>query len=246
VLYAEVRVSPSVWEHHGLGVEPSFGLLVRAAETCDPPVRLIVDGVRQWSEDRLSRDLDLVQEYRDRGVVALGLGGDETAAPARAFAGLAGECRARRIPIVPHAGEVLGPGEVREAVRVFGSRRIGHGVRASECPETMGELRDSGVHLELCPTSNRRTGAVSASDRPHPVRKFREAGVSFSLSTDDPALFRRTLTGELAWAERRLGFSGQDLLEIQVEAARAAFLPPDRRADLVRRVESAGSPTRAR
>jgi len=226
VLYAEVRVSPAVWKRHGLAPEPAFGRLVETAEKVTPRLRIIVDGVRQWERRGLERDLDLCRSYRDRGVVALGLGGDEAAAPAGRFRWLAARCRRFGIPVIPHAGEALGPEEVSSALDVFAPPRIGHGVAAARDERFMGRLRRSSVHLEVCPTSNRRTGVIEPR-APHPLGRLLENRVSCSLGTDDPALFRRTLTGELSVTGRRLGLTMKDLLHLQVEAARNALLPPE-------------------
>jgi len=230
VVYAEVRISPSVWERHGLDPKEGMAALVRARYPGAPEYRLIVDAVRQWGMAEVERDLALALAYRRRGVVALGLGGDEAAAPARGFTALAEACRSERFPLVPHAGEALGPQEVADALALPGVTRIGHGISAAGSSATMGLLRERGVHLEVCPASNFATGVVRAG-RPHPVGRLHREGVSLSLSTDDPALFGTTLAGEERLA-RRAGLTAKDLLACRAAAARAAFLSGSERDSL--------------
>ncbi len=237
VLYSEIRISPSVWERHGLPAERSLRLLLDHARRVSAPVGFIVDAVRQWSPALLSRDLDLACGFRKMGVVALGIGGDEAATPASSLKALARECQTRRVPVVPHAGEVLGPGEVLSALDIFRPGRIGHGVSAAASREVMDALSEGGVHLEVCPTSNRRTGAV-ARGRKHPLRHLWRAGIPLSLNTDDPALFGATLCGELRWARRSAGWSERDMALSQLMAARASFLAKSAREDLARRLEA--------
>lgn len=212
-------------------------LLLDHARRVSAPVGFIVDTVRQWSPALHSRDLDLACGFRKMGVVALGVGGDEAAAPAGSMKALARECRTRRIPVIPHAGEVLGAEEILAALDIFRPVRIGHGVSAAGSSLVMQALSERGVHLEVCPTSNRRTGAV-ARGRKHPLRRLWRAGISLSLNTDDPALFGTTLCGELRWARRSAGWSEREMALSQLMAARASFLAKDAREDLARRIEA--------
>ena len=38
----------------------------------------------------------------------------------------------------------------------FGTKRIGHGVRSNEDPKVIELIKNEGVTLEMCPTSNRQ------------------------------------------------------------------------------------------
>lgn len=238
IVYAEVRVSPSVWERHGLPPRDTLVGLLEVIGRGPIPCGLIVDGVRQWDEALLARDLDLATEFRRRGVVALGLGGDEAAAPAARFGGLAAECRSRGIPLIPHAGEALGPEEVASALAVLSPPRIAHGIAAARDVSVMEELVRRGVHLEVCPISNLRTGVVKRA-KDHPLRQLWSAGVPLSLGTDDPALFRTSLAREHAWAERHAGWTPADMARSQVGAARASLLSPSERRGLERAILAA-------
>jgi len=237
VVYAELRVSPSVWERHGIPAEETLDALLVAARTGVPRCSFIVDGVRQWDRRGLIRDFELALGRRGRGVVAFGLGGDEAAAPARLFSELAQEARKHRFPIIPHAGEGLGAEEVASALDLFDPPRIGHGIRAAESPALVAELVRRGTHLEVCPTSNRRTGAVPRGKR-HPLAQLWAAGVSLSIGTDDPGLFRTTLNRELRWASRRARWGPRELARSQELAARASLLPRTERESLVRFVSA--------
>ena len=237
VIYAEIRVSPSVWERHGLPAEISLRTLLNHATRVSPPVGFIVDAVRQWAPALLLRDLDLACRFRNRGVVALGIGGDEAAAPAGSLRAFADECRARKMPVIPHSGEMMAADELVSALDVFQPGRIGHGISAAGSCEVMDTLARRGVHLEVCPTSNRRTGAVAHAKR-HPLRKLWRAGVNLSLSTDDPALFGATLCQELRWAQRSAGWTESDMARSQLMAAHASLLPRSARQDLARRIQA--------
>jgi aminodeoxyfutalosine deaminase len=144
--------------------------------------------------------------YRDRGVVGLGLGGIETR-PAAPYAKAFEIAREGGLAIVPHAGEAAGPDSIREALGLL-PVRIRHGIRAIEDSGVLAELVDRGLVLDVCPTSNLRTGVVPSMDQ-HPLPALRAAGVPCSINTDDPAMFGTDLGHEYEVAAA-LGVSALD------------------------------------
>lgn len=232
VIYAEIRVSPAVWERHGLEPCSIMAALARAKFSDLPEYRLIVDSVRQWDKTLILRDLELALAHKRSGVVALGLGGDEAAAPAEGFMDIAERCHRERIGFIPHAGEALGPEEVLAAAELPGVRRVGHGVSAARSQEAMQVLAAQQTHLEVCPTSNYCTGAVAAGEA-HPVGALFRSGIALSISTDDPALFSTTLAKEEQVAKKS-GLSRRDILVCRANAAMASFLSKPEREALAR------------
>ena len=163
----------------------------------------------------LSREL--VEEsirFRDRGIVGIGLGGRERAAPTSAFVELFERARDGGLAAVPHAGEDAGPSSVREAVELLGAARIRHGFRAIDDPALVAELRDRGIVLDVCPTSNLRTRVVRSLDG-HPLRAMLDLGLPVTVNTDDPAMFGTDLGVEHAFA-RSVGADPRSLFEAGV------------------------------
>ncbi len=235
VIHAEIRLSPSVWERHGIGSEDGLGALCSARFPNAPSYLFIIDGVRQWERAFLERDLDLALRFRKRNVAGFGLGGDEKAAPARFFAWLAEACAQERLPLLVHAGEALGSKEVADAIDILGAKRIGHGVAAAADPYLMARLAEEKVHLEVCPSSNYATGAVPAG-KPHPIGALVKNGVHCSISTDDPGLFSTSLAAEERIA-RRAGLSGAAIAGCRAAAAKASLLPAPQRKALAAMME---------
>jgi len=132
------------------------------------------------------------------GVVGLGLVGDESV-PVGPLASLIDRARARGLRFMPHAGQVGGPGVVREAVEVLGAERIAHGVASLRDSSVLQLLVDRGICLCVCPTSNARIGL-----RPD-YRKLADAGVPLTVNSDDPAMVGTTLTKELELAQKAHG-----------------------------------------
>src|SRR6202035_3478011 len=83
--------------------------------------------------------------------------------------------------------------------------------------DLLRRLREERIPLEVCITSNVKTGAV-ASLEAHPVRRLFDAGVPITLNTDDPAVFETDLAREFALARDVFGFSEEELKGISAAA----------------------------
>jgi adenosine deaminase len=117
-----------------------------------------------------------------------------------------------------HSGEFCGPEFVRRVVNELGVRRVQHGVRAIEDPDTVSLLVDKDVTLDVCPISNVKLGVVpSYSD--HPIGRLMDAGVRCTVSTDDPISFGNTLLDEYTMLAGACGFDKRRLAKV----ARAGF-----------------------
>ena len=141
-------------------------------------------------------------EYADRGIVGLGIGGNEhwdhPATYARAFA----IARDGGLAAVPHAGEISGPDRMVDVIEHLRPSRIRHGIAAARDAELLARLVDEGIGLDVCPTSNVRTGAVKTVDQV-PLETLVDAGVAVSINSDDPAMFGTDLGVEYAIANAR-------------------------------------------
>ncbi len=154
--------------------------------------------------------------YADRGVVGLGIGGMEAGMPLQPYLPAFEVARAGGLGFVPHAGEAAGPESIRETLELDPDR-IRHGIRAVEDPAVLAEIVDRGLVLDVCPTSNLRTGVVGSLTE-HPLPALRAAGVPCTINTDDPAMFGTDLGREYALAGE-LGVSAEDAFTAGVAGA---------------------------
>lgn len=216
ISYAEVTLSTGMMLWKGQDAAAIYEAVQHEALCARSGVRWILDAVRQFGAEAAKPVFELAAERINDGVVAIGLGGFEAGAPASDFAELYQHARDRGLHTVCHAGETTNAQNVWDALAI-GAERIGHGIRAIEDPRLLAHLREKNIPLEICITSNVRTGAV-ATMRDHPVRKLFDAGVPVILNTDDPALFECTLPGEFRLARERFGFSEDELKLIAQQA----------------------------
>jgi aminodeoxyfutalosine deaminase len=198
-VYVEGIFSPAERVARGVGWDTLF------EGYCDGVAQAWEDhGVRMGLTPDITRGVDIEMAcevarravgYRDRGVVGLGLGGLEARFPPEPYAPAFDIARSGGLGSVPHAGETAGPASVRGAVEALRADRIRHGFRAAEDPLLVAELAERGTVLDVCLTSNLRTGAVNSLAE-HPLPALLAAGVRCSISTDDPAMFGTDLDQE--------------------------------------------------
>jgi aminodeoxyfutalosine deaminase len=166
-----------------------------AAERYGVTVRFTPDIFRNGCPTELAEECARVAvRYADRGVVGIGMGGYEPGAPLTPYRRAFEIARDGGLGFVPHAGEAAGAESIREALDL-GAVRLRHGIRAAESPDLLAEIVERGVVLDVCPTSNLRTGVVRDLAE-HPLPRLREAGALCTINTDDPAMFNTDLGTE--------------------------------------------------
>ncbi|MBB2976033.1 adenosine deaminase [Microbacterium endophyticum] len=147
-----------------------------------------------------------------QGVVSLGLANEERGYPASDFAAAFDIAKAAGLQSAPHAGELVGPESVRQALTSLHADRILHGVRASEDETLVAELAERGIPLDVCLTSNVILGVVDDLSQ-HPLPALLAAGVRCSINADDPILFGPGLLGEYIAAREQVGLTDEQLAE---------------------------------
>jgi adenosine deaminase len=130
-----------------------------------------------------------------------------------------------------HVGEeggAHGREEIAEVVSELRPDRIGHGILAAEDDALMELLREAGIVLEICPTSNLLTKALPDEDAVRTVfRRFLEAGVAFTIATDGPEMMRTHLRDELELLLRIGALDEEELRAANERGHSASFVGRD-------------------
>jgi adenosine deaminase/aminodeoxyfutalosine deaminase len=240
VLHAEVYVSVGVCLWRKLGFDAIFEGLERGRERGERDFGVsllwIFDAVRQFGAEEAQKVFELAAKYRDRNVVGIGIGGDEQKAPPEMFREQYSYAAAQGLRLTAHAGESAGPESIWGALNL-GVERVGHGLTAFQDQELIEELATRQIPVEICLTSNLRTGCcISASD--HPVRRYFDQGLMITLNSDDPAMFCTSLNREYELAQAQFGFSDEHLRELARNSFEASFLPPEKKLKFLNLLDS--------
>jgi aminodeoxyfutalosine deaminase len=240
VLHAEVYVSAGVNLWRKQDFSAIFEGLERGRERGERDFGVsllwIFDAVRQFGAEKAKSVAELAVRYQARGVVGLGIGGDEAKAGPELFRDVYAYAAENGLRLTAHAGESAGPEAVWGALNIR-AERIGHGLTAWHDSELVEELSRRQIPVEICITSNLRTGVCSAMAE-HPVRRYFDQGIMVTLNSDDPAMFGTTLAGEYQLAQDAFGFTDEHLRELARNSFEASFLPAEKKLQFLNLFDS--------
>lgn len=249
---AEFRIAPLLFEPFGLVADAVVEALLEGLARCPGlPSGLIVCAMRHLPPAETVRAAQLALRHAGRSpggaggpcVIGFDLAGAEFGHPCSEHAEALALVRRAGLPMTLHAGEADAAERVLEAAR-HGARRVGHGVRLADAlhdparRHLVDEVRELGLHLEVCPTSNVHTGAAR-SVASHPITALWRAGVSLSVHTDNPLFSRTTTTSEAEVLMRETPLTEVDLLAMTRQAAAASFLGTSARERALRHIDDA-------
>ena len=103
--------------------------------------------------------------------------------------------------------------------------RIGHGIIASKALGIMKDLASMDVMLEVCPTSNIRTGAITyLAQAGDIVANLLDNNVKVVLCTDGPEMIGTTLRNEYDALAKVGAITADDAAEMQTWARDYSFI----------------------
>lgn len=228
VIYAELRFAPLQHLNQGLTPEEVVEVCLDAIKDYNGPVKvkLILCTLRHFSKEQSNKTAELVISYAGNGVVALDLAADEAGFGIENHIEAFKSVRNQGISCTAHSGEACGPHSVWETLNNLGVQRIGHGIRSVEDPQLMNELKQSNIHLEICPTSNHIT-QVYPTGVEYPIQKLVDKNLSFSINTDGRAISNVTLIDEYRWLVKTKDWDMHQMQKVNESAIEAAFIPED-------------------
>jgi aminodeoxyfutalosine deaminase len=235
VLHAEVYVAVGVCLFRKQDFAAIFEGLergrARGARDFGVSLLWIFDATRHFGADEAHKVFELAVHYKDRHVIGVGIGGDEQKAPPEMFRAAYAYATDHGLRLTAHAGETGSPESIWGALNLH-AERIGHGFSAGQDPDLVEELAYRQIPVEICITSNLRTG-VCKTGAEHPVKNYFDQGMMITLNTDDPALFGTSLAREYQFAQETYGFTDEHLRELARNSFEASFLPAEKKLELL-------------
>jgi len=243
VLHAEVYVAVGVCLYRKQDFDAIFEGLergrARGARDFGVSLLWIFDATRHFGVEQAQKVFELAARYKTRHVAGIGIGGDEQKAPPELFRGTYAYAEDHGLRLTAHAGETGPPESIWGALNLH-AERIGHAFTASQDSDLIEELAYRQVPVEICITSNLRTG-VCKSAAEHPVKNYFDQGLMVTLNTDDPALFGTSLAREYQFAQETFGFTDEHLRELARNSFEASFLPADKKLELLSLFDAAAA-----
>lgn len=173
--------------------------------------------------EQIAQREEVILALYEAGLIAgVALAGPEPGYPVKPFTRTFARLHEAGLGIEIHAGEWCGPESVWDALEYGFPDRIGHGVALFQDPELIALFQERQIHVEMCPTSNLRTGSIARIED-HPIGKAKDLGLNFSVNTDDPGAFGCSMNSEYALLSEVFGFEEADFERLYVNSMKARF-----------------------
>lgn len=239
VVYAEIRFAPLQHTMQGLLPVDVVKAVLAATEEAVAgfgiEAGIILCTLRHYSREQSMETAQLVNQFKGTRVVGFDIAADEAGFPIDAHKQAFEFARENLIPCTAHAGEARGAESVWETIHQLLPKRIGHGVRSIEDPDLVKYLADSGMHLEVCVTSNLQSNIYDRVED-HSIEKLFAAGVSLSVNTDARTISDTNLTKEYSKLVHAFGWEKAKFLHCNLEAIRHSFMPEEKKDTLARQL----------
>ncbi len=231
----ELRYAPTfIRTGHKMTFEEIHQAIVKGVERAEATYPMAVGLICIIQRILPVRDAEEVTQFalaNKDTFVGLDLADNEEGFDSKPFAHLFAQAKAAGFGITIHSGEAphpKAPKWVIDAVEVLKADRIGHGVQIIHDESVMRVVRERGITLELCPTSNMLTNAIPKLED-HPLKKLYDFGIPVTINTDDPGIFNTNLNREYRIAHQIIGMSLKDLEVCAQTAAERSFIPLTKR-----------------
>lgn len=185
-------------------------------------VGLICIATRDYGVESVDQIVDFFIKNQ-KHFIGIDLAGNEAQFPCHLFENSFKKVKKASGRVTIHAGEDSGPENVWEAIELMGAHRIGHGIASIKDPQLIQTLISRKICLEMCPTSNWLTHAVTDLKN-HPLPQVLRAGVQVCINTDDPTIFGVSLKSEIELCRSKMLMTHEELMLCQTHARTASFL----------------------
>lgn len=240
VKYIEIRFAPLFHMEEGLSIkeiiESVLSGISDGEKDFDIKGNLILSCLRNMPTERVYDVIEAGREYIGKGVAAVDLCGPEEEGFVEKFIEPIELAREYGYKITIHAGETGIGKNVLQAVKMLHAQRIGHGVFINNCKEAYNIVKEKNIFLEMCPTSNIQTKAVS-SLKDHPIYKFYKDGIKVTINTDNRTVSNTNMCNECRIIEEEFHMSFEDYKNIYYYSIDAAFTDDETKNKLKKYIE---------
>ncbi len=240
IKYTEARFSPALHLQKGLSLNQVMNAILKGKKQAEDQhfikSNIIVCGLRTFSEKTNMELAQLAVNYKNKGVVAFDLAGEEYGRPAKIHRKAFEIAIQNNLCRTVHAGEADGAHSIADAIHYLGAQRIGHGTRLYEDPALLNYFIDRQIPLEVCLSSNVQTKSV-ANIEAHPIRQYFDKQIPISINTDSRLISGTSLSKEYILASKEFQFNKNEIKKLLLYSFDHSFLPFDEKQDIIQDVK---------
>lgn len=238
IQYLEIRFAPMLSVNPDLSCKAVIESVVEGLKEGEEKysVRggIIVCAMRHHTPEKNIEMLKVAREFLGAGVCALDLAGDESAYPTSLHRELFYQANKWEMPFTIHSGECGSIENIEEAIKL-GAKRLGHGIALRKSPSLIEVCRQKRIGIELCPTSNKQTKAISSFED-YPLSLFVEKELLVTINTDNRTVSNTTMTEELMTASSLLHEDKEIILQLLKNAAEVSFASDALKEEMIARL----------
>lgn len=226
VKYMEIRFAPMLHTLKGLTISEVIQSVIDGIklgeDKYDIKANLILSAMRNMGKNSAEILIEEGEKFLNNYVVAIDLCGPEDEGFVKEFIEPIKKAREYGYRVTIHAGETGYGSNVLDAVELLGAERIGHGIFITNCKEAYDIVKEKGITLETCPTSNVQTKAVKSFEG-HPFYDFYKNGINVTINTDNRTVSNIDMTNECKIAFDKFNIKKDEYKDIYLKTVEATF-----------------------
>lgn len=237
-VHSEVFFDPQGHVERGISMQTVVSGFERACKDANTTLgttnKLIMCLLRHLPADDGLKTIASAAPYFDAGTIhGLGLDSAEKPFPPELFAECYSSVRDQfpHVQLTAHAGEEGDHSYVTTSLNELKVSRVDHGVNSQHSEELMSHLAENQIMLSVCPMSNVKLQVVKDVAE-LPIRKFLEAGVPFSINSDDPAYFGGYILDNYVHVHTRFGFTPTEWTQVVLNGINGSWCDEERKKEL--------------
>lgn len=241
IRYIEARFSPAFHLTKGLSLNQVMDAVIKGKNQAERDFNiksnLIICSIRQLDVQTNKELAQLAADYKNKGVTAFDMAGEEYGRPAKAHIHAFEIAIKNNLFRTVHAGEADGAHSIADSIHYLGAMRIGHGTHLYEDADLLKFVRDRQIGLEVCLSSNMQTKSVTNLQQ-HPFKTYFEKNIPVTINTDSRLISGTSLSNEYMLAQELFDFNKADIIKLILNGFDQAFLHFEEKQDLFKAIKS--------
>lgn len=235
VKYVEIRFAPYLHMEEGLHFDEVVESVLKGMNRAKKDFNILSNAIlicmRHEPAEQSMKVIEYGEKYLNKGIVGVDLAGNEHDFPPEIHEKAFKMAHEKGYNITIHGGETGIVENIDKSIELLHARRIGHGTAAIKDIKVMELLKEKNIFLEMCPTSNLQTKAVSSINE-YPIREYLDRGIKVTVNTDNTTVSNTSLAKEYKLLMDELAFTIEEIKELIDNSVEASFISQKQKEEL--------------